>query len=116
MNEIIAGIISNEAVIEYTVQIGAMASKHRLVRYRSWMKNDFLYIKGKDQSIDIPVKKLEEAIYESRNDMLIGRIQLLDVISVSVTFCIKQNSASSMSGRTQMRRWLSADINHQRRL
>lgn len=109
MNELIARIISNEAVIYYTVQIGGMTSRQRLVRYKSWMENNFLHIKGNGQSIDIPVNKLEEAVYQSRYDMLIGRLHLLDEVSVSVTFCIKHNSASSMPGRTQMRQ---RTINH----
>lgn len=110
MNELITRIISNEAVIDYTVQIGGMASRHRLVKYKSWLENNFLHIKAGGQSIDIPVNQLEKAVYQSRNDLLIGRLHLLDEASVSVTFCIKQNSASSLSGRTQMRHWLSADI------
>ncbi|MGL5434272.1 MAG: hypothetical protein ACRDBO_02575 [Lachnospiraceae bacterium] len=109
MNEIIEKIISHEAEIDCTIQIGGLAAKHRFVRYKSWMENDYIHIKEQNQSLDIPVRKLEEAVYEVRNGMLIGRMHLLDERSVSVTFCIKQNSASSMSGRTQMRRRLSAN-------
>gem|GEM_PF-3885124 len=109
MNKIIEKIISHEAVIDYTIQIGGLAAKHRFVRYKSWIENNYVHIKERNHSLDIPVGKLEEAAFENRNGMLIGRVNLLHERSVSVTFCIKQNSASSMSGRTQMRHQLSVN-------
>lgn len=109
MNEIIEKIISREATINCTIQIGGLAARYRFVRYKSWIENNYIHIKEQNQMLDIPVRKLEDAVYELRNGMLIGRIHMLAEQSVSVTFCMKQNSASSKSGRTQMRHQLSAN-------
>lgn len=103
MSEIIEKIISREAVIYCTIQIGGLAAKYRFEKYRSWLTSSFLYIKEKEQSIDIPVRMIEQAAYEKRNGMIIGRLPVLDERSVSITFCIKENSAPSTSGRTRMR-------------